>query len=237
MQAWVFFVILGVFAVGMAWGFMVGRSKNTSLRRAEQLDIELHELRGQTSEYKQQVSQHFAKTADVVNAMTTNYRALYDQLIKGAQDLCGDQLDSAKLDPSQVRFIEHRRNNVNENKEAAAPDTAIKGPSSGAAPAAEVHGAGNGEAPAAASSRPSAATAPIQGGAVIEPAVQKANGEADVEAAGEEKRAPEIVIAKASEQAPSPAVDDGEDKTQVQAKSSQAGTDAKAGASESLTVH
>ena len=63
MQAWVFFVILGVFAVGMAWGFMVGRSKNTSLRRAEQLDIELHELRGQTSEYKQQVSQHFAKTA------------------------------------------------------------------------------------------------------------------------------------------------------------------------------
>ena len=71
MQAWVFFVILGVFAVGMAWGFMVGRSKNTSLRRAEQLDIELHELRGQTSEYKQQVSQHFAKTADVVNAMTT----------------------------------------------------------------------------------------------------------------------------------------------------------------------
>jgi uncharacterized protein len=241
MQAWVFFVILGVFAVGMLWGFVVGRSKNTSLQRAEQLEIELHDLRSQTSEYKQQVSQHFAKTADVVNAMTSNYRALYDQLIKGAQDLCGDQLASAKLDPTQVRYIEHRRNNMNENKEGSAPSAVVKGPSNGPAPttggSAGTHSAGNGERAPSTSTRAPGGASSTQAGSVIEQAVQragaKANGEAD-----ERPHAPEIeIIAQADEEAPSPVVDDdGEDKTQVQAKSPQGGSE-KPGVSESLTVH
>lgn len=246
MQAWVFFIILAVFGVGMLWGFAVGRSKNASLRRAEQLETELTELRDHSSEYKQQVSQHFAKTADVVNAMTSNYRALYDQLIKGAQDLCGDQQASAKLDPSQVRYIEHRHN-INENKGGLAPNAA-NGPSSGPAPAVGGIGAagagvtGNGEPATAAPVRPGGAAAPAQGGSVIEQAVQqrhraKANGEA----AGEEKRSPDIeVIAQATEEAGAETSHadggDAEDKAQVQAKSPQAETD-KPGAAESLTVH
>lgn len=240
MQAWVFFVILAVFGVGMLWGFVVGRSKNTSLRRAEQLETELTDLRDQTSEYKQQVSQHFAKTADVVNAMTSNYRALYDQLIKGAEDLCGDHLASAKLDPSQVRYIEHRHN-INESKEGTAPGVSAKGSSSGPASAGGAAGStagattGNGEtAPAAEAS--------AQGGSVIEQAVQRAK--ANGEAAGEDKRSPDIeIIAQAGEeQAAHEDRDNAEDKTQVQAKSPQVqakspqGGD-KPGASESLTVH
>lgn len=112
MAPWVFFVIVAFFTVGIVWGFIIGRSKNAVQRRSQAMESELIELREQLSEYKQQVGQHFAQTADVVNAMTANYRALYDHLIKGAQALCGDQLTRAKLDPSAVRFIEHRRDDT-----------------------------------------------------------------------------------------------------------------------------
>lgn len=107
MEAWVFIVILAVMALGIGAGFAIGRSTNTVQRRSEALESEITELRQQMSDYRQQVGEHFTQTADVVNAMTANYRALYDHLSKGAQDLCGEQFTSNKLDSSAMRFIEH----------------------------------------------------------------------------------------------------------------------------------
>jgi uncharacterized membrane-anchored protein YhcB (DUF1043 family) len=144
MQAWVLFVVVGVFAVGMVWGFIIGRSKNSQQQRTQELESELVDMRTQMSEYKQQVSKHFTDTADVVNAMTANYRALYDQLITGAQDLCGDQIARNKLDPSAARFIEHRRD-----------EPGASGPG-GAAPGGEGLGKAAAGAAAAATAKPAA---------------------------------------------------------------------------------
>lgn len=107
MEAWVFVVILVALVVGIGAGFAIGRSTNTVQRRSEALESEITELRGQMSDYREQVGQHFAQTADAVNAMTAHYRALYDHLSKGAQDLCGEQFTGNKLDSSAMRFIEH----------------------------------------------------------------------------------------------------------------------------------
>lgn len=107
MEAWVFVVILAVLAVGIGAGFAIGRSTNSAQRRSENLESEITQLREQMSAYRQQVGQHFAETADVVNAMTANYRTLFDHLSKGAQELCGEQFSSNKLDSSAMRFIEH----------------------------------------------------------------------------------------------------------------------------------
>lgn len=140
MEAWVFIVILAVMALGIGAGFAIGRSTNSAQRRSEALESEISELREQMSGYRQQVGQHFAETADVVNAMTANYRALYDHLSKGAQDLCGEQFTSNKLDSSDMRFIEHS------SEEAAghhAPGT--RGEGDARAGAATATGAGQGE--------------------------------------------------------------------------------------------
>lgn len=127
MEGWIILVVLAVAAVAFIWGFVVGRSKNSTQRRAQALESELIDLRDHMSDYKQQVGQHFAKTADVVNAMTANYRSLYDQLIKGAQDLCGEQFSQAKLDPAQVRFIEHRGDTATDDKGPGAGGGILKG--------------------------------------------------------------------------------------------------------------
>jgi uncharacterized membrane-anchored protein YhcB (DUF1043 family) len=230
MQAWVFFVILGVFAVGMLWGFAVGRNKNSSQRRVELLESEVMEMRGQMSDYKQQVSQHFAKTADVVNAMTANYRALYDQLIKGAQDLCGEQITAAKLDPAQVRFIEHRRNNVSEIKTNFSPTPPAKEPTGSAGPAA---GGNGGAAPVNSERVPSAGQpsdpAAAATGSVIESAVQRQAGKSDAAAPS-----PEVLVDESVEEAPEAAEQSVQDE---KIASAAPGKEAKPGASDSLTVH
>lgn len=171
MEAWVFIVILAVMAVGIGAGFAIGRSTNSAQRRSEALESEISELREQMSGYRQQVGQHFAETADVVNAMTANYRALYDHLSKGAQELCGEQFTSSKLDSSDMRFIEHS------SEEAAghhAPGTRGEGDAlAGAAAAATAAGQGEGHTADAGQDEAPGAQAATAGPSHIADAMEK----------------------------------------------------------------
>lgn len=78
-------------AAGLAGGFLLGRQSDSAVRRSRELDRELHEARDELERYRAQVAEHFSSTADLVNTMTANYRAVYEHLANGAQQLCGDQ--------------------------------------------------------------------------------------------------------------------------------------------------
>lgn len=55
------------------------------------LERELDESRKQHSEYRDDVTDHFKKTAELVGEMTKSYKAVYDHLANGAQSFCVEQ--------------------------------------------------------------------------------------------------------------------------------------------------
>lgn len=92
---WVFIVPL---VVGIASGFSIGRYASSLQDSSESLKSEIARLREQPIAYKQQVRQHFTETAEALNAMTSNYRDLYDRLSKASQDLGEKDATSAVPD-------------------------------------------------------------------------------------------------------------------------------------------
>lgn len=77
---------------GVAIGFFIGRSSSAGVKRSIQLDQELRETRSELERYRSRVVEHFTTTADLVNRMTADYRAVYEHLAQGAQQLAGNQV-------------------------------------------------------------------------------------------------------------------------------------------------
>lgn len=72
------------------------------------------QLRGEFDAYRSEVTEHFVETAELVNALTRNYKAVYDHLEKGAYDLVGEErlrrrLDTVDEGPVMIEYIGHRR--------------------------------------------------------------------------------------------------------------------------------
>jgi uncharacterized membrane-anchored protein YhcB (DUF1043 family) len=86
-------VIVALLALlaGLAGGFFIGRSGNAGVRRSEQLDRELQEARSELDRLRTRVVEHFTTTAGLVNRLTADYRAVYEHLSRGAQQLAGGQ--------------------------------------------------------------------------------------------------------------------------------------------------
>ena len=86
------------FALGLVLGcigaylFLVRYSHTAKLRE------ELAELRERFSDYRNQVTQHFMHTSELVQEMTQSYRAVYEHLATGAQELCEEEVETPSLD-------------------------------------------------------------------------------------------------------------------------------------------
>jgi uncharacterized membrane-anchored protein YhcB (DUF1043 family) len=79
----------------VAW-FVIGRNGRTL-----QLQLELEQLKERFTDYRDQVTQHFMRTSDLVQEMTQSYRAVYEHLATGAQHLCSEPDDTARLGQQQ----------------------------------------------------------------------------------------------------------------------------------------
>lgn len=77
---------------GLAGGFFIGRSTNAGVKRSMQLDHELREARTELDRYRTQVVEHFTTTANLVNKLSADYRAVHDHLARGAQELARGQV-------------------------------------------------------------------------------------------------------------------------------------------------
>ena len=62
--------------------------------RTRKLQDELDQLKDRFTDYRDQVTQHFMRTSELVQEMTQSYRAVYEHLASGAQNLCSGQIEA-----------------------------------------------------------------------------------------------------------------------------------------------
>ncbi len=74
--------------LGVVCGLLFGRATNTPYQEAQELKDSLTQVQSEFDTYKAEVTQHFTKTAELVNSMTDNYRNVHTHLAGGAQTLC-----------------------------------------------------------------------------------------------------------------------------------------------------
>lgn len=91
--------LIGV--LGMLLGIMLGSIATYLVtarnRKTHELQQELSQLRERFTDYRDQVTQHFMRTSELVQEMTRSYRDVYEHLAAGAQHLCGDDDDRQSL--------------------------------------------------------------------------------------------------------------------------------------------
>jgi len=83
--------------LGVVCGLLFGRATNAPLQEAQELKDSLNQVQSEFDTYKAEVTQHFTKTAELVNSMTDNYRNVHTHLAGGAQTLCSGALQLASM--------------------------------------------------------------------------------------------------------------------------------------------
>lgn len=88
-------------AGGVAIGFVLAGRVNTNPTRITELEKSLQDLERTHARYKDEVSEHFSVTAELVQQMTDSYRDVYQHLASGAQDLCTGEVANKLLPASR----------------------------------------------------------------------------------------------------------------------------------------
>ncbi len=90
--------------IGIIIGYMVvqfrGSSKDQA-RRIRQLEAEIEELQA----YKEEVADHFKKTAGLLHDMTSQYKSIYEHMAEGARRLCDEEESGAVLESLQTGLL------------------------------------------------------------------------------------------------------------------------------------
>ncbi len=83
--------------VGVVIGVVFSSRLNSSASRVQELEHQIRDLKDNHLTYRDNVSDHFSMTADLVQHMTESYREVYQHLASGAQDLCSNEVASKLL--------------------------------------------------------------------------------------------------------------------------------------------
>ena len=85
-------------AAGLVAGLIIAKRINgSSPAKVAELEARVQELQHNHVQYRENVSQHFSTTAELVQHMTESYRDVYQHLAGGAQDLCTEDVASKLL--------------------------------------------------------------------------------------------------------------------------------------------
>jgi uncharacterized protein len=88
---------IGCLTVGVIIGVVFSSRLNSSASRVQELQSQIRDLKDNHHTYRDNVSDHFSMTADLVQHMTESYREVYQHLATGAQDLCSNEVASKLL--------------------------------------------------------------------------------------------------------------------------------------------
>ena len=110
--------------LGVVCGLLFGRATNAPFKEAQELKDSLAEVQSEFDAYKTEVTQHFTKTAELVNSMTDNYRNVHTHLASGAQALCSGALQLESMNGKEA--LEAKAEAVKEPAPAEEPVTAEK---------------------------------------------------------------------------------------------------------------
>lgn len=94
-----------VAALGLAVGVFLGWVITTLINRRRAAGASVAELRREMETYRDQVNDHFARTAELFKDTTEKYRELYEHLSGGAQELCNDLPDRARVEFRPGRLL------------------------------------------------------------------------------------------------------------------------------------
>jgi hypothetical protein len=94
----VFIAVAGA-VVGLLIGYFTGRRLSPGSHETRELERQLDEATAKQERYEQRVNAHFADTASKLNALTDNYREVYEHIANGASELCpgGEELNFTAL--------------------------------------------------------------------------------------------------------------------------------------------
>ncbi|NOY61599.1 MAG: DUF1043 family protein [Gammaproteobacteria bacterium] len=84
----IWFAGIGVFGLGMLWGWYVGRATSKSATDAKEMENEMRNMRGELDSYHNNVGKHFEETRELVNNMTKSYVAVIEHMAEGSKALC-----------------------------------------------------------------------------------------------------------------------------------------------------
>jgi uncharacterized membrane-anchored protein YhcB (DUF1043 family) len=92
-------------ALGIAIGSIVTYLVVARNGRTRKLQNELDQLKDRFTDYRDQVTQHFMRTSELVQEMTQSYRAVYEHLASGAQNLCGGQIEAPRQNSPETSSL------------------------------------------------------------------------------------------------------------------------------------
>ena len=98
MSIWV--IAVGCLTIGIVIGVMLTDKLSTNSKRVRHLEAQITTLKESHEEYRESVSDHFSKTAELVHRMTEDYKGIYQHLASGAQNLCSTEV-AGKLLPTE----------------------------------------------------------------------------------------------------------------------------------------
>lgn len=73
--------------VGIIVGAVVMRFGNKKLREQQSMQYELQKTKAELADYREELTNHFAQSAELLDNMARDYRQLYQHMAKGSNDL------------------------------------------------------------------------------------------------------------------------------------------------------
>lgn len=101
----IWLISIAALVVGAIIGFLLGRSGGSNQRQAE-LAEKLEKAQQELDNYKAEVTDHFEKTAALVNNLTNSYKDVHHHLATGAQGLCQPGSVDMALEPPMANKLE-----------------------------------------------------------------------------------------------------------------------------------
>ena len=89
-QNTVWVIAIAALTIGMLIGFLFGKSRSNESREMKLAD-ELDKVQRETAIYRNEVEEHFDKTAELINGLTNQYHKVHEHLATGAEQLCRDE--------------------------------------------------------------------------------------------------------------------------------------------------
>jgi len=83
------YAVIGL-VVGIAIGAVAMRFGNRKLRNQQVMKNELEKSKAELDEYRQELVGHFARSAELLDNMATDYRQLYQHMAKSSNNLLPD---------------------------------------------------------------------------------------------------------------------------------------------------
>jgi uncharacterized membrane-anchored protein YhcB (DUF1043 family) len=124
---------LALIAVGIALGVGIGRAWPVRTAKMAELEREKDQARNELGQYREEVSAHFERTAELFDKVTADYRSLYEHLALSARQLGAIEGEST---PQPLEKPEQRRLGAVATPETPdAPETS-ETPEASATPAA-----------------------------------------------------------------------------------------------------